>query len=124
MFLLFLVALYLNWFDVKAIVYDIGFIKVSISAQVSNALVNISVFFSKCIVSTIRWNNSLVIIKSRMEIVGTTKGAADVYRASYELMNSRANKKQEIKKLSPVKIQVGVVNELSAYTDNVTQAVK
>ena len=47
-------------------------------------------YFLRCIVSAVRWENSFVIIKSRMEVIPTTKELADVLMASYELVNAKA----------------------------------
>lgn len=83
-------ALYFNWCDVEPIVFQVGFITVSMASLATNGLMNVALLFVKFMVSAIRWENSFSIIKSRMEVIPTTKELADVFMASYELANAKA----------------------------------
>ncbi len=84
-------ALYFNWLEVEPIVFQVGFISVSMASLATSSLFNVILFFCRCIVSSIRYESSFVIIKSRMEVIPTTKELADVFMASYELVNAKAS---------------------------------
>jgi hypothetical protein len=83
-------ALYFNWVDVQPLSFKLGFITVSMASLATSSLLNVMLFFCKCIVSSIRFESTFVIIKSRMEVIPTTKELADVFMASNELLNSKA----------------------------------
>ncbi len=94
-FMVMITALYFNWCDVEPIVFEVGFITVSMASLATNGLMNVTLLFIKFMFSAIRWENSFSIIKSRMEVIPTTKELADVFMASYELVNAKAGSIRE-----------------------------
>jgi hypothetical protein len=89
-FMYVIAALYFNWCDVTPIVFQAGSITVSMASLATSGLINLILLFLRCLVSAIQYESSFVIIKSRMEVIPTTKELADVFMASYELVNSKA----------------------------------
>jgi hypothetical protein len=89
-FMALIVGLYFNWCEVEPMVFQVGFITVSMASLATNGLMNLTLLFMRFIISALRWENSFVIIKSRMEVIPTTKELADVFMASYELVNAKA----------------------------------
>ena len=103
-------ALYFNWCDVEPIVFQVGFIPVSIASLATNGLMNVTLLLMKFMVSALRWENSFSIIKSRMEVIPTTKELADVFMASYELVNAKAGSIRE-------RVKGGNINSERAKSD-------
>jgi len=102
LFLVAIAALYFNWCDVEPIVFQVGFITVSMASLATNGLMNVTLLLMKFMVSALRWENSFSIIKSRMEVIPTTKELADVFMASYELVNAKAGSIRERVKSSNI----------------------
>jgi hypothetical protein len=91
-------SLYWNTLEVEHISYTFGFISVSLSSLACSTIINLLMYYLKCIRNYMKFENTFAVLKSRMEVVPTTKEMADTYIASFELVNSMATDIREKKR--------------------------